>query len=432
MTLIIIVSLLWKPYVPPALVFLFSYQWLQIFGAVFYSDYLGIPIDELFNGVDSEVLFLATLTQVIIMVIYLSRIFKLNYTPDEETLRTSINQLNTKQLLTGYLISFIIFPLIMTFTRSNASLNQLIIAFSVIKKVFLMMLIYTLFLKRTQYRGIIILILIVEFIMGFLSYFSSFKEVIFCIVVGYLTVNPVIKTRMVLRLLPLMSIVFVLMIFWSSVKGDYRDFLNNGSRKQEVTVSRTDALNFLLDRAENYDIDSFGYGGEILLHRAQYMEQYTLVYARVPSVIPYANGDNIIGTLNFIFIPRFLNPSKGLLDASTKTSYYTGKSYANAEQGTAIPMGYFCDLYIDFGLVIMIIPLLIITFITGRAATYILNNNKYNLIFIYSLFSAVFLSLGTFESDIIIYLGQIRNYIVFMILGNVIVFRRINKFITSN
>jgi len=53
------------------------------------------------------------------------------------------------------------------------------------------------------------------------------------------------------------------------------------------------------------------------------------------------------------------------------------------------------------------------------------------LIFTYCLFIAVFMSLGTFESDIIFYLGSIRNYVVVLLLGNWLIFPRLNKYIKA-
>jgi hypothetical protein len=151
----------------------------------------------------------------------------------------------------------------------------------------------------------------------------------------------------------------------------------------------------------------------------------------VPGFIPFENGKNITGTIEFLTMPRFLNPDKKILDPSSKTSYYTGKRFANAEQGTSISMGYFCDLYIDFGLWLMFIPLLVITFMIGKVSNYIINSDKYNLIFTYYLFIGTILSCGTFESDIIFYLGSVRNYTVFMLLGNFFLFPYLNKYVKA-
>ena len=63
--------------------------------------------------------------------------------------------------------------------------------------------------------------------------------------------------------------------------------------------------------------------------------------------------------------------------------------------------------------------------------SYIINSNKYNLIFTYSLFIGTILSCGTFESDIIFYLGSVRNYTVFMLLRNFLLFPYLNKYVKA-
>ncbi|MBS1778682.1 MAG: hypothetical protein JST70_05115 [Bacteroidetes bacterium] len=426
-----IVALLWTPRIPPMLPYLFAYQFLQIFGAIWYADFLHQPLDSLYESIDSEFLVMFTLIQLVLMAGLASFVFKMKKVPGLDDLRAAVMELDVKKVLTAYVITSLFFPILISATRSISSVSQLIQSFAVIKKLFLIMLLFIVFLRKTQYRNLIIFIFIAEFILSFVSYFSSFKEIFVYILIAYLTVFPNIKTKAIVRLLPFVVFVVVLMVFWSSIKNDYRNYLNQGSRQQEISVSTSDALNYVADQAEAYDANAFSEGGEILLHRMQYMQQYSSVYSRVPSVIPFDEGKNTSSALTFLLMPRTFSDNKGILDPSTKASYYTGKTFTDAAHGTSISMGYFCDFYIDFGLWGMIIPLLIIAFGIGKAASYIMNNKRYNLIFTYCLFIAVFMSLGTFESDIIFYLGSIRNYVVVLLLGNWLIFPRLNKYIKA-
>ena len=90
-------------------------------------------------------------------------------------------------------------------------------------------------------------------------------------------------------------------------------------------------------------------------------------------------------------------------------------------------MGYFADFYIDFGFLFMVIPLLGIVAIVSLSYNYIINNKKYNLLFNYALIIAIFPSIGAFESDIVFFLGILKNYIVMLIIGNTILFPWLNK-----
>ncbi|MBL7683285.1 MAG: hypothetical protein JNK00_07970 [Flavipsychrobacter sp.] len=427
----IILSSLWVKYLPPMLTYLFLYQWIQVFGGVLYSDYMGIPFDELFTSKDADGLFIATFIQMAVMVLFMANIFKPTVFSGLEIMKEAASKLDTKKVLTVYGVFSLVFPTLIALTYSNPSLNQLVQSFAVLRKVSLIMLIFLLLLQKTKFNNLIIILLVVEFGLGFVSYFSSFKEIIYFFVFTYFTVKPNFKSRQVMRVAPVGLALVFFMVFWSSIKGGYRQYLNQGSGQQQIAVSTYDALNYLGDKTTNYSVDSLKTGSEVLLNRIQYMHQYSTVYGRVPSIIAHTNGDNVWSTIKFLTAPRFLTENKSILDPSTKTSYYTGKNFANAERGTSISMGYFCDLYIDYGLLLMMIPLLVITFFIGKVSNYIINSDKYNLIFNFALFIATILSLGTFESDIIFYLGSIRNYLVFMILGNYFIFPWLNKYISA-
>jgi len=431
---LIIINLLYKPYIPPVLIYLFGVHWLQVFATVLHADYNGRTLEDVFSSItghDVDTLLIVTMLQIGVMVFFLSRVLKIKYQPNLEMFQRAANQLNVKKLLYLFAIATIIFPTLLAVTRSNSSLNQLVQAFAVIRKVLLLMMIFIVLLRKTNYNNLIITLLVLEFLLSFVSYFSNFKEVILLILFAYLTVKPYIQSKQLFRLVPLGLLSVTFLIFWSGVKEGYRSYLNQGSRMQEVSVSTSDALNYLGDKVADFSIDSFKHGTDKLIYRMQYMQQYITVHERVPTLIPHKNGENLVSTIRFLLMPRFLDPGKSILDPSSKTSYYTGKTFANAQQGTSISMGYFCDLYIDFGLWWMFIPLLIITYLIGKVSNYIINSDKYNIIFTYSLFIGTILSLGTFESDIIFYIGSVRNYAVFMLLGNFFLFPFLNKYIKA-
>lgn len=429
--LVTIFQSLHREHIPPVLVYLLGFHWLQVYSSVLYADYLKMPLEETFGSSNLEYLFWLTIGQIGVMAVFLSKVYHVNFEPTLQKLKDAAEKIDIKKVLYAYAVATIVFPTLIAATYNSSSISQLVQSFAVIRKVLLLMLMFIYFLRESKYKSTILILVILEFVLSFASYFSNFKEIIFFVVFVYLTVKPQLKTRQLILLIPVSIMLLSFLTFWSGVKEGYRNFLNQGSRQQHVQVSRLEALDYLLGKTQTFDADSFQTGAEKLLHRLQYMQQYASVYERVPEFIPYENGNNITGTIEFLTMPRFLNANKKILDPSSKTSYYTGKRFANAEQGTSISMGYFCDLYIDFGLWLMFIPLLVITFMIGKVSNYIINSNKYNLIFTYSLFIGTILSCGTFESDIIFYLGSVRNYTVFMILGNFFLFPYLNKYVKA-
>lgn len=431
--LVVILKTLWKPFVPPVILFFVGLQWLQVFASVWYADFMGMSIAELFGSKDVEFLFIMTFLQLLAIVSVLSRYLKVSHTPsvNKETLLKAAERLNTKNVVIGYFITAILLPLIPTLTGGNASLYQLMVSFGILKYMFVALLVFVLLLKGTQKNYLIIGILIFDFVLSFTSFFSDFKTLLVIIIIAYFTVNPTLKRGALLRMLPIVVLLLIVFSFWSSVKGGYRAYLNQGSGKQIQVVSNTQALSYIFAEASDFNFKAVRDGASILLSRVQYMERYTEVYNHVPSVIEHQGGDDLSSVIEFLLIPRFLNPNKGVKDASIRTSYYTGKKFSNASQGTSISMGYFCDLYIDFGLYLMFIPLMLIYVAIGYVYKKIITLRSYNIIIVYGVLIGFFLSLGAFESDSLFFLGKLRNNIAFMLIVYFAFFPQLHKLLVS-
>ena len=56
---------------------------------------------------------------------------------------------------------------------------------------------------------------------------------------------------------------------------------------------------------------------------------------------------------------------------------------------------------------------------------------KYNTVFVYAILIGFFLHSGTLESDIVFFLGMIRNLIAIFLIGNWFIFPWLNKKLTT-
>lgn len=431
-TFVLILRKLWKPYFPPVFLFFMALHWLQVFGSVLYADSEGKSMDELFSSSGTEYLFTITFFQLMLVVMFLSTFMskRVNInTPSLEKLHSEASKLNERNVIIGYFISALAIPSLQSFAYSSASLFQLISSFGIIKYIFTGLLVFLLFLNVTKYRLLIIGILVFDFVMSFASFFSDFKTILIMVIVIYFTVTPYLKRKTIYRMLPVMAVLVVFMAFWSYVKTDYRVFLNTGSRQQVQNVTDAQALGFLVEKSGNVGLRELREGVSILFSRMQYMQRYAEVYKRVPSVVPHAGGADFSQTVQFVMIPRFLNKNKGIKDASEKTSYYTGNRFSNSSQGTSISMGYYCELFIDYGLYFMVFPILMFMAVIGYVYVTVLKFKQYNLLFVYSLLIGFFLTLGTFESDMVFFLGVLRNNIAFLVVGHIAFFSLLNKWV---
>ncbi|MCB0698341.1 MAG: hypothetical protein KDC11_00775 [Chitinophagaceae bacterium] len=418
--LIILLKQLWRPHVPPVLLYLLGFHWLQVFFSIVYADFVGVTMDRLYDSHDTETLLTITLVQIALMAMLLSRFVNKTYDNISlEKLRNVAYKFNVRNLIVCYIGSAILLPFILSYASVSASVGQLVRSMFAVKSLFLALLFFILLLRKTKYRWLIIGIFIADFLLSFASFFSDFKQLIILVVLVYFTLITKLKNKNIARAIPAGILLVVFLAFWSHIKVGYRSYLNQGTNKQVVAVSSTDALSYLFDRVGDFNFASLKNGATILLSRIQYMERYSEVYKRVPSVIEHQGGRELEKALTFIFVPRILNANKGINDVSVRTSYFTGKRFSTAAQGTSISMGYFCDLYIDYGLFWMFLPLIGITILLGYLYQYIISfsGRNYNVLFNYSLMIAIILNLGTFESDIIFFLGMIRNNTAFLVLG---------------
>lgn len=429
---VIIFRYLWRPYFPPVLLFFISFHWLQVFASILYADFMQEPIHVLFGSTDSDFLFFMTFLHIIAMAFVIHRYVVGNgETQTLDTLKAAAEKLNTRNVIIGYFAAAFVMPFLISFSINSPSLYQLVLSFGIIKVMFAALLFFIFLLKKTKNRMLILGILIFDFVMSFASFFSDFKVVLIMVMIVYFTVYPRVKRDTLYKIIPVALLLLIFFSFWSYVKGSYREYLNQGSYQQVQKVSDAEALGFLFEKASDINLAALQKGASSFLSRVQYMERYSEVYTRVPEVLPHTNGDELAYAVEFLLIPRFLNPNKGVKDASERTSYYTGKRFSNASQGTSISMGYFCDLYIDFGLYVIFLPLIAIAALIGIVYRKILDIKKYNLIYTYGLLIGTFLTMGTFESDSLFFLGVLRNNVAFLVLGYFTFFRWLNKFITN-
>ena len=89
--------------------------------------------------------------------------------------------------------------------------------------------------------------------------------------------------------------------------------------------------------------------------RAGYLEYFSAAVSKVPNEIPHERGALLQEELTFAFVPRLLNPNKGIKNDRAKveryTDYYFGKS-----SFSSFSLGH-CEAYIDWGPVGMMLHL---------------------------------------------------------------------------
>jgi hypothetical protein len=385
-----------KPFKPAIFTLIFLYHFLQISAGVWLSNYLGEDINyrSPSTGV-ATVLSYFGLVFLMLPIIYYN-----NKLPDFtlQDLRKYAFKLDVKKILIVYLVVFFMVNIISSIAFRYAGFTQIIVSFVKVKWFLFYLLGIVCILQKKMLKAFILCFLL-EFLSGFFSYFSEFKDVLFFTVCLLITFLYKVNSRQVLLAIVGLVFLFYLGVFWTTIKGEYRTYLNQGSKTQTVQVSEEEALNKLIELIqtgkESYEEDAMAN----FLDRIQYTYHFAKTIDNVPALLPYEYGSNWGYSIMYALTPRALNPDKPIFEATVKTRKYTGLAYAGLKQGASFSLGYFPDSYIDFGTVGMFIPLFLLGALYGSTYFFFLRKSSPNILFNYAVVTAIFMEFIIFEAD---------------------------------
>lgn len=326
----------------------FVYQWTQVSIKVIYACLSFKNVLELTQYPEHFISCYLLCSFGLILIVYAISIFLRQLDFDENTIEEVIESVNLKNLFISYFAIGVISSLF------PASLNQLAIQLAAFK----WGLFYIIFLRlyhSPRGKWIIIGLIILEFILGFASYFSSWKDVIFYATLSLLSVTKLTPRKIVGLCIGAVALLY-LGLLWTGVKGEYRTYISQGN-KQVVMVSKLDAYSKLIDLAGNFQLSD-----DIIknfIDRVSYIDYFSACMNHVPAVVPHENGKLTTDAIQHVLVPRALNPNKAIIDESTHLTKYTGVFFSNLSMGVSFSLGYFGDFYVDYGTIGMLIAIFI-------------------------------------------------------------------------
>ena len=407
-------KLLWKKNEPPILFLGMMFQWLQVTIKVFHADIFDVPFVTVTDYPENiNAAFLLCLGALFVQSVGIFLVIRNFSCPPLSHLNKMMDFYSLNKITTFYILFSLVTPLLLTITPG--SLLQFVYKLGDFKWAIFFIFYCATFLKGARTYNFYFIIFI-EIILGFTGYFSSFKDFFLFIAICYLTIKQRLSAPQYILLGMSAVLVFNIMIVWQTVKGDYRAYLSGGVTAQIVTVSRTEALNVLSYRVSTLGRAEYQKGMRQLVERISYIGFFSAAKSYVPSHLPYENGKLWGDAITKIFTPRILFPNKAVIDDSEKTRKYTGLSFAGAEQGTSISLGYVAESYVDFGSVFMFIPLFFFGMVIGGVYSYIIRNT-YNQLLGYACAIPLFFQLYTFELALDKEIGALIAYfIVYLIV----------------
>jgi hypothetical protein len=397
--LIIGAKLLWRVGEPPILFAAFFLQWMQVSLLVMRASFTDIRMTNFYFPPG---IFTATWLSLGGLLVLAGgiRLMVGKAAPGHmlAQFRAEVWQYSPQKAFVSYLVAQVVVVGIDRVTWLYSGLSQVFLALSAFRWVFFFVLAVIVMIQR---RGYILLafVFMFELMLGFMSFFSDFKQVFLVFAVAALTARPKVNARIGSAVVAIFAVVLVLLAGWSVVKIQYRDYLSAGTGKQTVLMAPMERLYQIVDLMWTEGLPNLGAGFERLARRIEYTYYFGAAVDYVPASTPHTGGEIWGKTIIHVLTPRLLFPDKPPLEADVvNTKRYTGLNITADEtiKDTEVPMGYMAESYIDFGPYWMFAPIFFLGLLYGAQYRYLANIPRYK-VFAYGAMPVVLQPFATFE-----------------------------------
>lgn len=424
--LFLIFKLIWIIRAPAILVYCLCFQWVQSSVRLIQANIVSQNINEFGNSTVAGTSIFLALNAVLISTIILHLILKRKHFSLEKMNQT-LSTISLTRTFIVWLIFFLLTP-IFKFIQIGG-LSQIVYPLLSIKWI-LYCLIFL--LGSVQKKGSIYFwsIFSTELLLGFTGYFSEFKTVIFFSLIIGMSIIESINFRNFILSLSIILTVLPLALFWTSVKADFRGYINQGKSAQIVLVNRSQALAFIREKFNAFNFSQAIESVEPLLDRIQYTRMLQFVLEYVPNDSPHEDGKLWGSAINHVLTPRLLFPNKAALNDSEIANKYTGHSWAGVNEGTSIGIGFFAESYVDFGSIGMYFPIAVLALIVGGIYSFFVSRTSVFWILDYLATIPILIAYDKIETSGIKLLGGlIMTFLVYLFIVRRVIFPLIWSYI---
>jgi hypothetical protein len=427
--LFIMYKLFWRTNEPKVIFLGLLLFWFSIIVKVFYADIVGVSYESLsISPLILESTFISLISLLVFSIglhltsrsieksIYISYSDNFNYKTNKVIIL----------YIAATLISLILNGVLFVFP----AFSQLFNAFFLFKLGLLFLLIHNVYSDKKKV-WIVVLIIAFELLLSLVSFFSSFKDILITVAIVF-SFYP-IKFRLSQLIRNAIFIVFTIfvMLIWQTIKSEYREYLNKGSRTQTIQVSSSEAIGKVWELVQ--EANPFSRDNDIIyqsIDRLSYIEFFSQAMVRVPSEIPYENGKLWINNITHILTPRFFYNDKKAIDDSEMVNTYCMRQVATMKEGTSFSLGFIAESYIDFGPYFMFIPIFFIGCLLGLAYRLVISKSL-NFIWGFSFVTPLWINIyctGTPGTKI---LGWIVVYLILFYILNRFVIKKVDLYLKS-
>ncbi|MEN3368671.1 MAG: hypothetical protein V7609_814 [Verrucomicrobiota bacterium] len=339
-------------------------QWFQAAAAIFYTNFYGVSLTQAFGGAELNRATWLSLIGVLVLACGMRLALRGLGRSSAEELEKATGNVNVASAFAAHLFTFGLALVAVAIATRIPGLSQGLRYIGTVKWVFLFVFASAVLEQRRGYFFLSISVAL-ELGTGFIGFYASFKEVFFVLLMAALTSSLSLRGRRLALSITVAVLLVVLGSLWTTIKTDYREFLTQGLRSQDVLMPVEERVGKLQDLVSDFGWRQLAEGFEAMILRLAYVQYFALTMVNVPSTVPYENGALWGGAVKHIVTPRLFFPNKGVIDDSERTAFYTGLEVAGSERGTSIGIGYVGESYIDFGPIFMFVPIGVLGFLYG-------------------------------------------------------------------
>jgi len=366
---IVLLWAIWRftsvPDLPPVIPLALSYQWGQVVAGSWYIALTGRELPAFYvSGIDTTVFIslcsVATLTLGVALGI---RTIRGQLASGSQAFGEVFT---TRLLIAVYALMLFGEGTLQRLALERPSFQQALIAIQMGRYGILFLLVRRCAAPHLQ-PAPIALLLVIELALGFSGFFADFKEPLAIMSLVVLERFDRRRAAHWVAVAGIGALSLVLGTIWIAVRSELRSDMqrdaNLGTRSARIERVWELAGSWATLERESImgDVDS-------LVDRVWSQYYPALAMRRVPSAVPHSDGQFLTQALVHVLMPRLFFPEKPPLQSdSEKVRYYSGVWVAGAAEGTSIALGYTTEMYIDFGVPLMFVPVFVYGLFLGVA-----------------------------------------------------------------
>jgi hypothetical protein len=342
---------------PPVLFLALAYHWLHATLGVFYGPLTGRQLMGS-TAAEYQTMVLIALGCVLALAagIRLGIVYMSHFWPERSAPREIFS---FRSLLIAYGVAFFVTGTLQGIAWNYPMFTQPMIASTTIRLGLFYFCVRRLVMPVVQPVPLIGL-LAFEVVVGISGFFASFREPLLFAGIAFVEAFDRRRLSHWVGVTALLAVATAASIFWMGVRGQYRQDFAEVETFAESRSMRLQRLQQLGSEWSRQDWQELLWTVDFLVDRMWPIYYPALAVERVPKVLPHTDGDLIWRAVQHIAMPRVLFPDKRAPGSESElVRKYSGVHVAGEESGTSIAFGYAAESYVDFGLPVMFVPVLV-------------------------------------------------------------------------